>query len=195
MSRMSFEIVTGRLGVGAIAFLGLFLIVDGMQIGVFKMIETYGKSTTWGIIGVIPTTVVIYIVGLFCLEVADIFLSRFTSFSVSQPDEIIAVSSTGSDMLQQLYAEHLRNHELLKGTSVSFLILAVGSIAETSNMPSYGAIVWCSTAGAFALAILSLLFSQRAGNRAKALSAAVQNQGTFTAQPVNSADPKDRAAD
>ena len=86
MSRMSFEIVTGRLGVGAIAFLGLFLIVDGMQIGVFKMIETYGKSTTWGIIGVIP-------------------------------------------------------------------------------------------------------------NRAKALSAAVQNQGTFTAQPVNSADPKDRAAD
>ncbi len=173
MAGTSIEIVTGRIGVGAIAFLGLFLIVDGMQIGVFNMIETYGQSTTWGIIGVIPTTVVTYIVGLICLEIADTLLSHFTSFRAALPDEIIAVSSSGSEMLQQIYSEHLRNHELLKGTSVSFLILAVGSIAETSNMPGYEAIVWFSTAGSLALAMLSLLFSKRAINRAKALSACV----------------------
>ena len=46
MPGASLEAVTGRLGVGAIAFLGLFLIVDGMQIGVFDLVETIGKSVT-----------------------------------------------------------------------------------------------------------------------------------------------------
>jgi hypothetical protein len=39
MPGASFDAVTGRLGVGAIAFFGLFLIVDGM-IGVFDLVET-----------------------------------------------------------------------------------------------------------------------------------------------------------
>ena len=29
----------GRLGVGAVAFLGLFLMVDGLQVGVFELVE------------------------------------------------------------------------------------------------------------------------------------------------------------
>ena len=35
----SFEAVTGRLGIGAIAFLGLFLVVDGFQLGAFELIK------------------------------------------------------------------------------------------------------------------------------------------------------------
>lgn len=59
MPGTSFEAVTGRLGVGAIALLGLFLMVDGLHVGAFEMLETYGKSTTWGIVGVVPAAVVI----------------------------------------------------------------------------------------------------------------------------------------
>jgi len=63
MPGASLEAVTGRLGIGAIAFLGLFLIADGLQIGVFEVVEVYGKSATWGLVGIVPTAVVIYIVG------------------------------------------------------------------------------------------------------------------------------------
>ena len=65
MPGASLEAVTGRLGVGAVAFLGLFLMVDGLQVGVFELVETYGKSSTWGIVGVVPTAVVIYLIGVF----------------------------------------------------------------------------------------------------------------------------------
>lgn len=104
MPGASLEAVTGRLGVGAIAFLGLFLIVDGMQIGVFDLVETIGKSVTWGIIGIVPTVVVTYIVGVFCLGIAEIVLSGLFSFTSPKPEDIIAVSSTGSALLQQLYS-------------------------------------------------------------------------------------------
>jgi hypothetical protein len=169
MPGASFDAVTGQLGVGAIAFFGLFLIVDGM-IGVFDLVETMGKSVTWGIIGLLPTVVVTYIVGVFCLGIAEVVLSGFPSFSLPKPEDIIAVSRIGSTLLQQVYSEHLRNHELLEGTSVSFLILAVGCITESSSMSGSIVIVWFFTAGAIALAVLSLLFSGRAARRAAAIA-------------------------
>jgi hypothetical protein len=79
MPGASFEAVTGRLGVGAIAFFGLFLIVDGM-VGVFDLVEAMGKSVTWGVIGLLPTVVVTYIVGLFCLGIARWLSPAFPHF-------------------------------------------------------------------------------------------------------------------
>jgi hypothetical protein len=170
----SFEAVTGRLGIGAIAFLGLYLFVDGLQIGVFELVEAYGKSATWSILGVIPTAVVTYIVGVFCLGIAEVALARFPSFRSPPPADIIALSRTGSVLLQQLYSEDLRNHELLKGASIAFVILALGATAEAQNMNGYVTIVWLSALGAFALSVLSLIFSRRAAARAAALARTVQ---------------------
>ena len=130
MAGASFEAVTGRLGVGAVAFLGLFLMFDGLQVGVFELIETYGASSTWGLVGALPTTVVIYIIGVFCIGFAELGLSRYAAFQGPTPDDILIVSRSGTGLLQHLYADHLRNHELLKGAAVSFMILAVGSFAE-----------------------------------------------------------------
>ena len=41
----SLESLTGRLGIGALAFLGLFLIVDGAQVGTFEMIDVWSWAT------------------------------------------------------------------------------------------------------------------------------------------------------
>jgi hypothetical protein len=171
MPGASFEAVTGRLGVGAIAFFGLFLLVDGL-IGVFDLVEAMGKSVTWGIIGLLPTVVVTYIVGVLCLGIAEVALPRFPSFSLPKPEDMIAVSGTGSALLQQVYSEHLRNHELLKGAAASCLILAGGCVAQSPSMSGSIVTVWVFTAGALALAILSLLFSGRAARRAAAIAEA-----------------------
>jgi hypothetical protein len=183
MPGASFEAVTGRLGVGAIAFFGLFLIADG-TIGVFELIEAIGKSVTWGIIGILPTVVVTYVVGVFCLGIAEVVLSGLPSLSSPKPEDIIAVSKTGSALLQQIYSEHLRNHELLKGTSVSFLILTAGCIAESPNMHGSIAIVWLFTTAAIALAALSLFFSGRAARRAAAIASAAHVQHKSPSNPT-----------
>jgi hypothetical protein len=114
MPGASLEAITGRLGVGAVAFLGLFLMLDGAQLGVFELVETYGKSSTWGIVGVVPTLVVIHIIGVFCVGLAELGLSRFAALHGPEPRDIVVVSRSGMGLLQQLYADHLRNQELLK---------------------------------------------------------------------------------
>ena len=172
MPGASLEAVTGRLGIGAIAFLGLFLVGDGLQIGVFDVVEAYGKSATWSLVGIVPTAVVIYIVGVICLGFAELALSRFHAFQGPTVDDIVAVSRTGSPLLQQVFADHLRNHELLKGSAVSFLVLAVGSGAECRNSGADGALLWLAVFGAVTLTCLSLLFARRSAAQATALAAA-----------------------
>jgi hypothetical protein len=165
MGGASFEAVTGRLGVGAIAFFGCFLIADGW-LGVFPLIESIGRSVTWGIIGILPTVVVSYVVGVICLEVAEIALSRASVFASPGPENAIIVSAIGSSLLCQLYAEQLRNHALLKGSVVSFLVLSVGCLAESRSMGGFTPSVWLFCVTALALAALSLLFSARASKHA-----------------------------
>ena len=174
MPGASFEAVTGRLGVGAIAFLGLFLFVDGFQVGAFEMIELYGKSATWGIVGVIPTAVVIYIVGVFCVGVADTLLAPFPKLRGPSPEDLLAVSRSAGAIVEQSYAEHLRNHELLKGAAVAFVILAAGSLAEFPNLPGLEALAWIGVLGAIVLSLLSLVFSQRALAQAASLANVVR---------------------
>jgi hypothetical protein len=170
----SLEALTGRLGIGAIAFLGLFLIVDGAQAGAFQMIELYGKSTTWGIVGVVPTAVVMYIVGVFCLGSVELLVAPFAVFRGPDPEDILAVSRAGGAVVQQLFSEYLRNHDLLKGAAVSFLILAVGSFAEFRNARGYESLVWLAGIAALALSMLSLLFSRRAVAQSISLAKAVR---------------------
>ena len=44
----SLESITGRLGVGSVALLGLFMFFDGHTRGVYALVDTYGKSVAWG---------------------------------------------------------------------------------------------------------------------------------------------------
>ncbi len=190
MPGASLEGLTGRLGVGAIAFLGLFLIVDGAQLGAFEMIEAYGNSATWGIVGILPTTVVIYIVGMFCVGAAELLVAPFAAFRSPDPQDTLVVSRAGGPVVQQLFSEHLRNHELLKGAAVSFLILAIGSLAEFPNAPGYEALVWIAVVTSLALSMLSLLFSRRAAAQATSLASVLQSaDGRLALPPTNPVAP------
>jgi len=170
----SLEALTGRLGVGAIAFLGLFLIVDGFQVGAFEMIELYGKSATWGIVGVVPTAVVIYIVGVFCVGLAEMILAPFPRLRRPAVEDLMVVSQSAATLAQQSYAEQVRNHELLKGAAVSFVILALGSLVDSSNLFGFEPLAWIGVIGSVALSVLSLVFSQRAVAQAHSLANAVR---------------------
>ena len=161
MGGASFEAVAGRLGVGAIAFFGFFLIADGL-VPVFPLIESIGHTTTWGIIAVLPTVVVSYIVGVVCLEFAELGLSRFRPLSQPPPADAILVSNTGSGLLSQMYSEQLRNHLLLKGSSVSFVVLSLGCLAESRSLGGFTSLVWLFALSAAALAALSLAFAAQA---------------------------------
>jgi hypothetical protein len=166
----SIEAITGRLGVGAIAFLACFLIADSQQIGVFEMVEFYGKSASFGIVIALPTAVVTYVLGVIMTGIADLVFRPFGSLAPITARQVRAVSSAGGALLQQIFVENLRNFELLKGASAAFLLLAVGCLAEISNTPIM-AIVGGATLTSILLAVLSLIFALRARSQAVLLSA------------------------
>ncbi len=170
------ETITGRLGVGAICFLAAYLAVDGMQIGVFHLTEAYGNSVTFGMVFALPTAVVTYIFGVFCVGTADLVLSRFNAFCEPEPELILALSQSGGNLLQQSYSENLRNFELLKGSSVAFVLLAAGTLLDISNMQGYETIVIIAFILALSLSALSLVFAHRAIGRAKRISKAIVNK-------------------
>jgi hypothetical protein len=156
------ETITGRLGVGSIVFLAIFLAVDGMQIGVFQLVETYGDSVTFGIVAALPTAVVAYIMGVFCVGTADLVLSKFAAFQEPDPKRVFALSKSGGDLLKQSYAETIRNLELLKGSFFAFILLALGTVLDASNMRGYEILVVLAFIIATGLSALSLLFARRA---------------------------------
>jgi hypothetical protein len=163
------ETVTGRLGVGAIAFLALFLIADGMQIGIYAMVEKYGDSVTFGIVAALPTAVVAYIFGIFCVGFADLLMSLAGVLREPKPEQVYKLSRFGGGLLQQNYGESMRNFELLKGASVAFVLLAIGSFAKTANMHGAQIFVVLAVGGALALSALSLVFAHRTLRKAIAI--------------------------
>lgn len=164
------ETITRRLGVGSICFLALFLAVDGMQIGVFKLTETYGSSVTFGIVAALPSAVVAYIMGVFCFGVADLVLLRFNAFQEPSPERIFAISRYGGDLLKQSYSETIRNLELLKGAFVAFLLLAIGASLEFPNMRGHEMVIVLAAVSAISLSGLSLLFARKAVLRVTRIS-------------------------
>jgi hypothetical protein len=180
----SLEGITGRLGVGAVAFLGLFLMIDGAQPVIYDLIEFYGKSVTWGIVVVIPTAVVGYVIGVICLGVSELLLARFAAFRRSDLGDLLVVARTGSGMLERAYEQDTRDAELLKGLFVAFLILGGGVMAEVRNpyLRGYEAMVWTALPCAVALSALSLMFARRAVLRARATAKTIRESNFHTAR-------------
>jgi hypothetical protein len=58
---------------------------------------------------------------------------------------------------------------------VSFLILAIGSLAEFRNTPGYEVLVWIAVVTSLALSMLSLLFSRRAAAQATSIASVLQS--------------------
>lgn len=111
---------------------------------------------------------------MICLELADIAFSGSSRFSTPRPEDAIAVSATGSVLLCQLYSEQLQNHALLKGSSVSFVVLAVGCLAESRSMGGFTSSVWLFALSGVLLATLSLLISARAAKHAVTIAIAAR---------------------
>lgn len=57
----------GAAGVGALCFLGIFLLLDGLSPGVFPTVEFYARTATWGIVAAVPVLAITYVVGLLAL--------------------------------------------------------------------------------------------------------------------------------
>jgi uncharacterized membrane protein (DUF485 family) len=169
----SAELVTGRLGLGAIVLLAGFLVVDGQQLGAYRIVETYGSSTAWGVVVAVPTLVLSYILGVLCVGTAEITVGRMSALGHGREVDALLSAATAGNLVQATYSDLVRRRELLEGAIVAFALLAIGCVADLPMMPGQPALVFVLAAISLVLAVLCFLFAVRAARRIDQLTNAL----------------------
>ena len=134
-TKPALEEVSGYLGVGSLQLLGIFLVVDGLT-GFYSLIEIYSKSSSFAILFTVPLLVISYVLGLFSSLATEVLIEHILKPTLDA--ELFAiVVLLAREPLTARYAEVERHSRLLHGCTLAFLLLAVGSLAERTNMPGY----------------------------------------------------------
>jgi len=155
MPSESLSTVAGPAGVGSLCILGMFLALDGHAPAIFPTVEEYAKSATWGVIAAVPVLVIAYVLGLFVSSVAVLAVqSVYGVGTAAETADIVAIASVPIEKSPaiQYFLQLRQDRAVLAGSCVAFIILSIGAVSETSNLPQVRSSI-------IVLAFFSLLLS------------------------------------
>lgn len=157
--KSSLESLVGFLSIGSLCFLGGFFLLDSV-FGIYSVLDAYGGSPVWGILAALPTLVVAYVLGLIAVMAAELFFARFGSLHEARDGEkLVRLALLGNEALTQRYFELIRLQRFLEGSTLGFLILAVGALVQGFAVAGYLRLGIGIAAGSLSLAALSPLFA------------------------------------
>lgn len=185
----SLSTFAGPTGVGALCFLGIFLILDGRVPTLFPALEAYSKTTTWTIIAAVPVLAITYLTGLVLITTAGTGVRRLYGPSVQQEaKDTVAVSmrSEKDSILAQRYMQLQQERETLAGAALSLIVLAFGALSERRTLADANAIDGRVVIfGAVLAMIASVALFGAAGSRARQAHVFAEQ----AAPPISSASP------
>jgi len=167
----------GATGVGALCILGVFLFLDGRAPELFPTIEEYSKTATWGVVAAIPVLAIAYVIGLMLIT-ASCFAVR-GAFGPSLRDEAadvarVSLVAVKESVLAQEYSQLKQERDVLGGAALSLIVLAIGAISDSKNLPHMRSIVIAAALSTF-IAAAALFFSAGLKNgQAHTLASVVQ---------------------
>jgi uncharacterized membrane protein len=132
-TKPSLEEVTGYLGVGALLLLGTFFIIDGFT-NFWVTLEQYAKTGSFAILFTVPLLVISYVLGLLASLTVQTILERFVP-PILSPELFAAAAQKAREPLLNRYLEVERHSRLLYGCTLSFVLLAVGSLTLRKYLP------------------------------------------------------------
>lgn len=142
----------GIAGVGALALLGIFLILDGRVPELFPTIEFYAKTATWSIVAAIPVLAITFVLGHLLIGSAQLMQGIvLNSLSIDLLSDLIFISKQ-NDIITQRYLQMMNDQELLSGSAVAFLLLSLGAFSETQNLRQIRSAVYLAASGALVVA-------------------------------------------
>jgi len=170
MDRSSVSDLGGPLAVGSIAFLGTFLIVDGLN-GLFILIEQYATTATWAILFAGPTLVLAYAFGVIAIQVADFARGAYDRRHGRDPlASFVSIARSNNEHLVARYRELRRTQEFLQGMSPALALLGVGSFFAVRWLGSFDLFGYAAGLGCLTLAALLPLVAHRLGLQTHALA-------------------------
>jgi hypothetical protein len=137
----------GATGVGALCFLAVFLFLDGCARSLFPAVEIYAKSTTWGIVAAVPVLAIAYVAGLLAISAAQFTVAH--TFGPARDVEFadlvqLSNSRTTDSVALREYTQLREERAILAGSALALLMLAIGAVSESRNLPGLKAVVLVS---------------------------------------------------
>ena len=169
-------IFAGATGVGALCVLGVFLVLDGRAPELFPTLETYAKTATWGIVAAVPVLAVAYVVGLLAIAGTGAAVEALYGDVVGRgARDVLSMFAIPKDSLvATAYLELRQRQELLGGSAIGVLLLALGAFSERRNLPEVRGAVTVAGSLALVAALLCLAGSVASGREAHALAGAMR---------------------
>jgi len=160
----------GATGVGALALLGVFFCTDGLAPNTFPAVEFYAKTATWGVVVAIPLLSIAYVTGLLAIGAADVISGRLPW--TDRSDRIIDLVrlAGAADVISTRYQQLRQEQELLSGSALALLLLAVGALVERVNVPGWNRSIGMISLLTVVVAIASFALGASKGRMAHRLA-------------------------
>jgi len=161
----------GPTGVGALFFLGVFLILDGRAPQLFPAFETYAGTSSWAIIAAIPLLAISYLAGLVLMTGASAAVrGTFGPATQEEANDTYSVSSKPAkeSVIAQRYSQLQQDKDILAGAAFSLVVLALGALSEARTLKWQNGIDGWLVAVGVCLALLgAVALFLAAGTRAR----------------------------
>ena len=164
----------GVAGVGALCFLGIFLLLDGQNSELFPTVEIFAKTATWSIVAAIPVISIVYLIGLLATSTSTLAIDQISSMQgYSLTNDLIKISEYDKTTITQIFLQLKHDREILAGSFIGLILLGIGAISETSNLPHLRRVIIIAAIGSFILAFVTLGLGIYMGGEAHLLASAL----------------------
>ncbi len=161
----------GASGVGSLCFLGIFLFLDGRVPSLYPTVEFFAKSTTWSIVAAIPVLAIIYVIGMLAVNVGELVVDRIPrSQSDYEIADLVIVGKHDKAAVTQQYLKLRQEKEVLSGSFIALVLLAIGALSEISNLPFLRVVIVIAAIGSFIVALGFLWLAVSKGSEAHFLA-------------------------
>lgn len=147
----------GAAGVGSLAVLGIFLAVDSLHHDVLPVLEFYAKTATWAIVAAIPAAAIAYVLGLLLIGAGGLLLDILPAAqSAERYEDLVKIGDMGSGPVIESYQQLIQESQILAGSSLALVLIAVGAALDAKNLPSLRRLIY---GGAFfGIVVAALVF-------------------------------------
>ncbi|MDJ0760837.1 MAG: hypothetical protein QNJ19_15700 [Woeseiaceae bacterium] len=134
---LEIEKLATAVAVGSVFSLGSFLIIDSLEPAFLSQFEHYVSSQSFGVIAAIPVLAFLYVVGSILMIASDFFFQAFAKDNFQEEwDMLVEVCEMDNEFRTSLFATIYRKKKLLEGVAAPFVILGIGVVLESRNLPS-----------------------------------------------------------
>lgn len=134
---LEIEKLATAVAVGSVFSLGCFLIIDSLEPSFLTQFEHYVGSESFGVVAAVPVVAFLFVIGSLLMIGSDLVFQKFANKNFEDEWEmLLQVFEMDNEFRTAIFSNIYRKKKLLEGVAAPFVILGIGIILESQNIPT-----------------------------------------------------------